>query len=260
MNRSVQSCVFLVSVIGFACALPGQNLATPSDAQRLPCLEAYGDQQPYTTGKPFVATWTETMTQTRNDGTDSAPIQSLTKIARDSSGRVYQEDRIHPHNGIPYRVFSVDDPASGTNYVWTELDKTVHLSHFPKISSRETQEALRKNPWAKKSWAIPVCVTYGPDSVVDPNEFSIQNLGTSQILGIDAEGILATRNNDPVTEERWYSSDLRIALTTRVSDSRLGTAVREINSLERVEPDQSLFRIPAGYRIVDALLRHGENR
>jgi len=260
MNRSVQSCVFLVSVIGFACALPGQNLATPSDAQRLPCLEAYGDQQPYTTGKPFVATWTETMTQTRNDGTDSAPIQSLTKIARDSSGRVYQEDRIHPHNGIPYRVFSVDDPASGTNYVWTELDKTVHLIHSPSISSPQTQEALRKNPWAQKSWAVPVCVTYGPDSVVDNNEFSIQNLGASQILGVDVEGILATRNNDPVTEERWYSSDLRIALTTRVSDSRFGIAVREIKSIERVEPDQSLFRIPAGSRVVDAPSRHGENR
>jgi hypothetical protein len=268
MNHSVRSCVLLASIAGIAGAMLAQSSSTHSNPTRDPCMEVIGDtQSSYTVGKPFVATWTETKIHKRDDGTDLAPVVSLIKIARDSSGKVYteyvyQENQDPSRNGIPHRSFSVDDPVTGTTYMWSDgvRAKVVTVFHSPGINSREVQERLQKSPWAKRSWAVPLCVTYGPDSSFDSDEFSIRNIGTSRILGTDAQGILATRNNDPVSEERWYSADLQIALTTRVNDSRFGTSVREVKSLEQIEPDQSLFRIPAGYAIEDVNLPHGDKR
>ena len=261
MNHSLRSCLLLASIAGTAGAMPGQSSAKLKDPARVPCIEVFGDTQSiYTASKPFVATWVAWTVQKRDDGTDLAPVLYLIKMARDSSGKVHVEGQDRPQKGISFKTFWVDDPVSGTSYSWSELDKVVTVFHSPRIDSREMQELLRKLPWAKEIWAVPLCVTHGPDSAFDRDEFSIQDLGTSQILGIDAQGILATRNNDPITEERWYSSDLQIALTTRVNDSRFGQSVREVKSLERIEPDQSLFRIPAGYILVDAASPHGENR
>jgi hypothetical protein len=254
MNRSVRSFVFLALIAGIAGGTLGQGSVTLNDPTRGPCAEAVGDQQSlYTAGKPFVATWITTTIQKLKDGTDLAPVVSpLIKIARDSSGKVYTEFQGRTQKGILYRSFSVDDPVSGTTYSWLEWDKAVTVFHYPDMNSREMQEKLRKWPWMKRLWAVPLCATYGPDSTFDGGEFGMRDIGTSRILGTDAQGVLATRNSDPVTEERWYSPDLQIALITRIKDTRFGTFAREFKSLEQIEPDQSLFRIPAGYPVVDS--------
>jgi len=224
-------------------------------------METFGDQQSfYAAGKPFVATWIITVAQTRTDGTKLAPAESLLKIARDSSGKVYSVQQHRQQDGTLFRFFSVDDPVIGTRYTWTEQTNVVSVFHYPGVNSREMQERLRKLPWAMEIWTVPLCVTFGPDSAYDRSEFSIQSLGTSQVLGIDARGVLGTRNADPITEERWYSPDLQIALTTRVNDSRTGTSVMELKSLERVEPDPILFQFPSGYEIADSASPHGGDR
>jgi hypothetical protein len=263
-----RSCVLLVSVLGIASPMRGQDSATRDDPSKMPCMEALGDQQAfYATGKPFVGTWSDTTTETLQDGTKVSNLSFVVTVARNSSGKVYVEGQPWPPNEIPNpstvkvpgsvrvlrtRNFWVDDPVSGTMYSWSEPIKVVTLIHYAGVNSRERQEQerIRKASWSRDhAWAVPVCATYGLDSAYDSDEFSIRNLGTSQILGIDAEGIRATRNSDSVMEERWYSPDLQIALITRVDDARGDTSVREIKSLKQSEPDPDLFRIPAGYAI-----------
>jgi hypothetical protein len=260
MNRSARSCALLAAIAGIVSAALAQHSVTLNDPAR-PRMEVFGDQQSlHTAGKPFVATWIITTTQKRTDGANLAPLASLLRIARDSSGKVYSEQQNLQQDGTPSRSFSVDDPVSGTRYTWLERTKDVFVFHYEGVNSRAAQERLRKLPWTKELWTVPLCVTSGSESAYDRDEFSIQNLGTGQILGIDAQGILASRNDAPVTEERWYSPDLQIALTTRVNDSRAGTSIMELKSLEQVEPDPILFRIPAGYEMVNSPLPHGENR
>lgn len=247
MNRIFRSYVLLTSIAGIACAMHGQNATAPNDAPRNPCMEAFGDAiAVYTAGKPFVGTWSITTIQKRNDGSDSAPEVVLIKAARSSSGEIYEEIRRPQNSRLPTRTFWVSDPVSGKGYFWSERIKVVNVSRSSGINSREMQEAEQKKPWLKKLWAVPICVTN------DGEEYSIQKIGTSQILGIDAEGVLAKRNDGTITEERWYSSDLQIALTRRVVDSRYGTSIVEVTSLERTDPDPNLFRIPAGYAIRDS--------
>jgi hypothetical protein len=260
MTHPVRSYVILISITGIAVAMIGQSPAMVNQPARTPCLTSFTDQQSlYTAGKPFVATWTDTTIQKHNDGTELAPVVYLIKMARDSSGKVHVEGGFPREKAGPYRSFRLDDPISGTTYWVFENTRTVMVDHHPGINSPEIQQSLRKMPWLKEKWTVPLCATYGPDSGYDPDEFTIQDLGTRQILGTDAQGILAVRKNVPVTEELWYSSDLQIALIARVHDSRFGTTVREVKSLE-LDPDPSLFRIPAGYILSDSSSPHSENR
>ena len=69
------------------------------------------------------------------------------------------------------------------------------------------QELLRKQPFRSEArlWAVPVCATYWAAPSFDGDEFTTQDLGTSRILDIDAQGIQATRNDQSVTEEQWFS-------------------------------------------------------
>lgn len=250
MNRLFRSCVLMASIAGIGSTMLAQGSATFNGPPKNPCGESYGDQMGYTVGKPFVGTWSDTMIQMQGDGTDLAPVVSLTKMARDSSGEVYIETQILTQKeGIHFRHYWVNDPATGKFYDWSVPGTVMTVAHYASINSREMQERLGTMPWAKNLWAVPLCTTGGPGTSFDEDEFSIQNLGTDRIVGIDEEGILSKRNDGTVTEERWYSSDLQIALTTRVNDLRHGTWVREIRSLERVEPDPRLFEIPAGYEV-----------
>jgi hypothetical protein len=49
------------------------------------------------------------------------------------------------------------------------------------------------------------------------------------------------------------SRDLKLALFTIVDDPVRGTAKYEFRDFKRIEPDASIFRIPAGYAIKDSI-------
>jgi hypothetical protein len=251
MNPSFRSCVLVAIFSGLVCQMPGKTSATPPlYPVKWPCMEALGDQTSYAAGKPLVAIVSVTTIPKRDDGTDSAPEVAVVKMARDSSGKVYWE-WLSLQSGDRFRPVWLDDPVSGTMFTWNvgAKEKIVTVQHYPGIHSRHMQELLRMQPWRRRLWAVPVCLSAGLDSPVDKDEISFQDLGTSRILETSAQGVLATRNDNSVTEERWYSSELELALTTRVIDPRWGTAVSEIKSLELSEPDPNLFRMPTGYKV-----------
>jgi hypothetical protein len=50
-----------------------------------------------------------------------------------------------------------------------------------------------------------------------------------------------------VTDEYWYSEDLRINLVLKHNDPRTGSVVLTVTQISRADPDSSLFQIPDGY-------------
>ncbi|MCI0351572.1 MAG: DUF4412 domain-containing protein, partial [Acidobacteriales bacterium] len=52
-----------------------------------------------------------------------------------------------------------------------------------------------------------------------------------------------------IVSERWYSRELGIFVMSRHSDPRLGENTYQVTNLKREEPDPSLFRVPADYKI-----------
>ena len=76
---------------------------------------------------------------------------------------------------------------------------------------------------------------------------------------MQAEGIRVTRtipagaigNDKPieVVTERWYSSDLQIAVMTIHTDPMMGTVTSKLVNVIRGDPDASLFQVPSDYKI-----------
>jgi len=93
------------------------------------------------------------------------------------------------------------------------------------------------------------------------NEFTKkEDLGIRDIEGLSAHGVRESqtipdessgRNKEIViTDEYWYSDDLRINLKIKHSDPRTGTVTITVAQITRTEPDLVLFEIPDGYRKV----------
>jgi hypothetical protein len=55
-----------------------------------------------------------------------------------------------------------------------------------------------------------------------------------------------------IVDERWTSPDLALLVHARYSDPRTGDVDYQVVRLDRREPSADLFRVPAGFRIVDA--------
>ena len=51
-----------------------------------------------------------------------------------------------------------------------------------------------------------------------------------------------------ITDEYWYSEDLRINLIIKHSDPRTGGVTMTVAQVIRTEPDSARFEIPDGYK------------
>ena len=77
--------------------------------------------------------------------------------------------------------------------------------------------------------------------------------------GLSCEGVRYTTtldtgaigNDRPIqtVEERWYSSDLQVNMLVRRTDPRSGEDIVRMTNVRRLEPDPSLFTVPAGYQV-----------
>jgi hypothetical protein len=50
-----------------------------------------------------------------------------------------------------------------------------------------------------------------------------------------------------ITDEYWYSEDLRINLMIKHNDPRKGGVTMRVTQVNRAEPDTARFEIPEGY-------------
>src|SRR5262245_26149560 len=110
-------------------------------------------------------------------------------------------------------------------------------------------------PQLKKKPEIPLKVN------PDPDRRMTESLGTKMIEGVSAEGSRTTitipageiGNTLPlvIIDESWYSPELQTMLISMHRDPRSGETNYRLTSLNRSEPDRSLFDVPADYTIRD---------
>lgn len=53
-----------------------------------------------------------------------------------------------------------------------------------------------------------------------------------------------------MTDQYWYSDDLRINLMIKHNDPRTGSAILTVAQVERTKPDPARFEIPSNYKRV----------
>jgi hypothetical protein len=113
------------------------------------------------------------------------------------------------------------------------------------------QDMTRGEAIAGQGFAVQA-VPLGGDSVT-------KQLGEKEIVGVRVTGTLTTLtipaerigNQFPleIVSERWFSPELQVVVMSRRSDPRFGDTVYRLINIDRSEPPQSLFEIPAGFRI-----------
>jgi len=176
----------------------------------------------------------------RQDGT-AVNLKTVRAIHRDNRGRIYNE----------YRTLL---PASSS-----ETPQVTHvLLYDPQTRTSTTlfppQRAYRSSTTRRPpATTPPVFASNGPQ-----NEFTREeDLGVHEMQGLAVHGLRHTQTipagtggsgkDIVVTDEYWYSEDLRINLVLKHNDPRTGSVIMTVTQIARADPDSSLFQIPDGY-------------
>ncbi len=195
---------------------------------------------------PFSAVINVERSIIRKDGT-VLNLKTMRAIHRDSHGRIYNE----------YRTLL---PASSS-----VTPQVTHILLFDPQTRNSTtlfppQHVYRSTTTRRPpATTPPVFASNGPQ-----NDFTRQeDLGVQEMQGVSVHGLRQTQTISAgtgaagdkdivVTDEYWYSEDLRINVVLKHNDSRTGSVMMTVTQITRTDPDSSLFQIPDGYTAPEA--------
>jgi hypothetical protein len=193
---------------------------------------------------PFSAVVNVERTIVRKDGS-LLNLKSVSQIGRDSSGRIHNERR---------------------SLVTTPSDMTPELLHvhlYDPQSRVSTEISMEKKTfWTQTmnhppSTEPPTIRFAAPDGNAPPNEFTKnEDLGIQEFDGVPAHGMRQTQTVTDdntgkdviVTDEYWYSQDLRINLVVKHIDPRKGSTTLTVTQIKQTPPDPQFFEIPEGFK------------
>ena len=192
---------------------------------------------------PFSAVVNIEKTEIRNDGL-ILRYYSIREIARDTRGRIHNEMR---------------------SFVPASTDQTppllrVHL-YDPQTRTSTEINVRERTYWTRTmnhppSTEPPTIRFAAPDGNAPPSEFTNQeDLGIQEIAGVPAHGMRQsqtvkdekTGKEIVITDEEWYSQELRVNVMMKNSDPRKGTTTVTLSQVNQSEPDPGYFEIPEGF-------------
>jgi hypothetical protein len=172
-------------------------------------------------------------------------MKSMHEIGRDSSGRIHNERRIL----IP--ASSDETPQLERVHLF---DPQTRVSTWINIRKKTFWTTTGNHPPSTEPPSIRFA---SPDGNAPPNEFTKnEDLGVQEIDGVSAHGIREiqtvidenTGKDVVVTDEYWYSQDLRINLMVKHTDPRKGSTTLTVTQIKQTPPDPQFFEIPEGYK------------
>jgi hypothetical protein len=177
-----------------------------------------------------------------------AGFKTVRDIHRDSQGRIYNEGRAL----LP--VSSTDTPQVVRIHLY---DPQTRISTM--LSPQ--QRIFWTNTVNRPPETVPPALLTG--SSIPQSEFTKEeDLGDHELAGVPARGFRETQTIPAdksgtgkeivITDEYWYSDELRINVMIKHSDPRKGTATLTVTQITREEPDRALFEIPDGYTAAGA--------
>jgi hypothetical protein len=184
------------------------------------------------------------------DGTTES-FRSISNIARDSSGRIYNELR----QLVPLTFTGTPQLFSSHIY-----DPATRLNTFLSPAQRIARQS--KLPGAEPEWERTPALPSAREGL--PNKDPLlrqQDLGTQVMEDVTVHGARVTLTvpanlsgtGQPVvvTNEYWYSDDLHLYMLIRHADPRIGEQTVTVTQLKRGEPDPQIFTVPSDYKLVD---------
>lgn len=195
---------------------------------------------------PFSGTINVERSIVGRDGS-TAQFKTVRYIHRDSRGRIYNESRTL----LP--ASSTDTPQLVSIHLY---DPQTRISTFVNPRERTFSQSTVNRP---PETVPPVFLNASPTGNSLPqNEFTKEeDLGSREMEGLSVHGIREIQTipaeNSPtgkeivVTDEYWYSADLRINMVLKHSDPRTGSVTMTVTGVTRAEPEPAVMEVPAGY-------------
>jgi len=195
-------------------------------------------------GVPFTGKSNIEWTRTAEDGSQ-VTLRLQANLARDSQGRIYRERRsfVPSNSDQPSRLEQIHiyDPITKTQTLCTlATNQCILKDYFP-----QTSFEARPAGWFDRNTRFLSREEIGNDKIEGENV-----IGTRETTTINA-GVVG--NDRPLisTREFWYSAELQTNLAVTRDDPREGKQVIRLTDLSRTDPNPDLFKIPAGYTLID---------
>ena len=225
---------------GFPALAPAQSAPThaPDGAVRQMLISI---DVPALTGSPFTATVDTEWVKMMPDGT-TATMKNRRTIARDSSGRVFEERRFLTPNGDVNPILQAMQYRDPHRHEYTNCLVQQRVCYI----SPDTRPALTKMPATMHAQVFP---NVRDEPLGEKNENGLSLIGTREITTISA-GAIGNTKPEPIVKEFWYSPLLGVNVVTLRFDPRSGAENFLVKDIVRNEPDAGLFVPPSGFRVV----------
>lgn len=198
-------------------------------------------QLPPAARTPFTATVEFETTQTLSDGS-VVTHRSTSFVARDSKGRTRNELR------------SSMDAGTGLQPETLQV-----ILYDPETKLRTTLSPRTRT--AAQVYVSDLEAVTGPmpragGGTKSKRGATVEEVGIDYMNGLEVKHYRESRSDsDDETQtvyDYWYSQELKANLRTTRTDSRTGTLLTRLKDIQRTEPKNTLFEIPAGYRLLAA--------
>lgn len=171
-------------------------------------------------------------------------MKTMRNIGRDSRGRIYNEGRaLIPASSTdtpPLMIVHLYDPQTRTSIVLNVPERTYRGGTVNRPPETAPPGLLHASP---TGGSLP------------QNDFvKEEDLGNRQMEGIAVHGVRETQiisredsgtgKEMAITDEYWYSPDLRINMIIKHDDPRTGTVTLTVTQVSRAEPDPAFLEIP----------------
>jgi hypothetical protein len=199
---------------------------------------------PSTQNAPFSAVVTTEWTRLMPDGS-TATIKNHRTVARDSSGRVFQERRFFTPNGdkqvTQLSELDFQDPARHEMVV---CQPAVEVCTVYRWNAPATVALQKAGPLPNGTGNVT------RESLGQKTVESLDVVGSRETTTINV-GTIGNEKPQPIVKEFWYSPHLQINVITKRFDPR-ASAIQdfEVGSINLTEPDPKMFEPPANYRVV----------
>jgi hypothetical protein len=221
---------------------PDQPLHAPSGGVQWSFASIF---VPPVAGAPFTATVTTEWKRTLDDGS-TVTIGNRRTIARDGTGRVFQERRYVLPAGDPRenqinRLEFADPRAHTITSCWPTA-RICQVNYYFAPTGETPPSSTGPLNGGK---GFLTRLDLGSDLVS-----GVETIGTRETTTLEA-GTIGNDRAISIVKEFWYSQQLRINVIEKRRDPSYGTQVFTVSPINLGEPDATLFDIPADFRIDD---------
>jgi len=259
-----------LDIVGTAPSGPGQVALVTT---RTGVMFGLQDDAEVVKNEPYQAQAVTEMKQTLADGSHIVQTTTAT-VARDSDGRTVRIQKLTTmgpwrtsgsSQGDSQTLTTIFDPVSKEHINFTSDNKVAHVVTMPPLppgASVGTEGAFSMVYAGSAAGAVQG-VTVQAQAIApqasNGAEPKAESLGTETMESIQATGTRIRRTipagtigNDKdltITHETWYSPELKLVIQSTQNDPRFGQTTFTLKNIQQGQPDETLFQVPADYKI-----------